>query len=138
MFALRFALVASLAAVCLWGLFSLLDNLREPELLRSPKAVVVKGCNPIETPDAARACPQLFCQKALLDAKLVPLRSRFRITTERQAGARRLIAGTIDADTAAEAVHFACSTEGTRVLAARLVHPSDIEALAAQEGDWSL
>jgi hypothetical protein len=137
MLPLRFALVASLAAVCLWGLFSLLDTLREPELLRSPKAVVVKGCDPIETPDAERACPQLFCQKALLDAKLVPLRSRFEVTTERQFGVRRLVAGKVDAG-AAESIYFACSIENGTVIAARLVQRSEIEALAAQEGDWSL
>lgn len=138
MLPLRFAIVACLGAVCLWGLFSLLDTLREPELLRSSKAVVVKGCDPIETHDAERMCPHLFCQKALLDAKLAPLRSSFEITADRQASPQRLVAGNISAGASAEPLHFACVIENSKVIAARLVSPADIAALAAQNGAWSL
>lgn len=73
MLSLRLAIFAALSAVALWGLFSLLDTLREPELLRSPRAVVVKGCDPIESEQAARLCPQLFCQKSLLDARALQI-----------------------------------------------------------------
>ena len=75
MLSLRLVIFAALFGVALWGLFSLLDNLREPELLRSAKAIVVKGCDPIESAEAQQLCPQLFCQKFLLDGRAVPPRA---------------------------------------------------------------
>ncbi|WP_161828992.1 hypothetical protein, partial [Steroidobacter agaridevorans] len=63
MLPLRLAIFAGVFGIALSGLFWLLGNLEEPELLRSKKMVVVKGCDPIEGEDAARICPQLFCQK---------------------------------------------------------------------------
>jgi hypothetical protein len=93
MLPLRLGIFAALFGIALSGLFWLLGNLSEPELLRSKKAVVVKGCDPIEGDDAARICPQLFCQKYLLDAKAVPLRYRFQVTVDQRSGSEHLIGG---------------------------------------------
>src|ERR1044072_9008773 len=93
MLPLRLAIFAAIFGIALSGLFWLLGNLSEPELLRSKKSVVVKGCAPIEDDDAARLCPQLFCQKYLLDTKAVELRYRFEVTVDQRAGARHLIGG---------------------------------------------
>src|SRR5688500_1745563 len=93
MLPLRLAIFAAVFGIALSGLFWLLGNLSEPELLRSKKAVVVKGCNPIEGEDAARICPQLFCQKFLLDTKAFELRYRFDVTVDKRAGAEHLIGG---------------------------------------------
>src|SRR5687767_14281880 len=78
MLSIRLAVFTAIAAVCLWGLFSLLDTLREPGLLRTAKAVVVKGC---DTPEAQtlERCAQLRCQKNLLDQKRAPLRTDFEM-----------------------------------------------------------
>jgi len=93
MLPLRLAIFAAIFGIALSGLFWLLGNLSEPELLRSKKAVIVKGCDPIEDENAARVCPQLFCQKYLLDAKAVPLRYRFEVTTDQRSGAEHVIGG---------------------------------------------
>jgi hypothetical protein len=126
---LRLVIFAALSGVALWGLFSLLDNLREPELLRSPKAVVVKGCNPIESDDAVRLCPQLICQKALLDARIFPLRAQFEITVDRRTPSRQLIGGVVR-ENASEAGRFACVVENNKATSARAVDPEDLDALA--------
>jgi hypothetical protein len=134
---LRLAIFAGLFAVALWGLFSLLDNLREPELLRSAKAVVVKGCEPIESDEARRLCPQLLCQKALLDARVFPLRSTFQISVEKTYGAQQLIGGTAHA--AAESANdFACVLERNRVVSARVTGPAELATLAEQTDGWTL
>jgi hypothetical protein len=138
MLSLRFAIFACLAGVCLWGLFSLLENLRAPELLRSPKAVVVKGCDPIETQEAEVTCPQLFCEKAVLDAKLVPLRSRFEITTQRRSDQRHLIGALARVEGSDPPLQIACVIENSKVLAARLVQKEELDTLAAQSDGWSL
>jgi hypothetical protein len=135
--AFRFALVASLSAIALWGLFSLLDNLKEPELLRSSRAVVVKGCDPIATDQARKVCPGLKCQKAVLDAKLVPLREKLHIEIERTSGPERLIIGVASSSSGAHQ-SFACLLEHDNVTAARLVSPEDIELLLAEDSDWDL
>jgi hypothetical protein len=133
---LRLAIFAGLSAVALWGLFSLLENLREPELLRSTKAVIVKGCDPIESDDARRLCPQLFCQKALLDARAFPLKATFAITVDRRDGERQLVGGDVHADAATN--QFACVIERNKVLNARVVAPSELAALMTQPGGWML
>jgi len=93
MLSLRLAIFAGVFGITLSGLFWLLGNLGEPELLRSKQAVVVKGCDPIENENAARICPQLFCQKYLLDTKAVPLRYRFIVTTDQHSGSEHSIGG---------------------------------------------
>jgi hypothetical protein len=119
----------------LWGLFSLLENLREPELLRSPKAVVVKGCDPIETDEARRMCPQLFCQKALLDARVVPAQASFETTLDRGAPRRRLIGG-VARVAGSEAAHYACVLEQGKVVSARAIDAAELDSLADADDAW--
>jgi hypothetical protein len=132
---LRLAIFLSLSGVALWGLFSLLENLREPELLRSPKAVVVKGCDPIETDEARRMCPQLFCQKALLDARVVSMQSQFETTLERRAPGERLIGGVARVAGSA-AIPYACVLEHGKVVSARTIDAAELDSLADEEDAW--
>jgi hypothetical protein len=135
--AFRFVILAALAGICLWGLFSLLENLGKPELLRSPKATVVKGCAPIETAEAAELCPQFFCQKTLLDANVVPRSSKFRVTVQRRSNQTELVAGLITAGPATNQ-HFACVLENHQVTQHAVISAERLEALATSSGEWSL
>ncbi len=120
MLPLRLAIFAGVFGIALSGLFWLLGNLSEPELLRSKKAVVVKGCDPIEDENAARLCPQLFCQKYLLDTKAVPLRYRFEVTHDQRSGTQHLIEGIAKPYVAgkgdAAELRFSCELENERVV----------------------
>ncbi len=129
---------AAVSGIALWGLFSLLDNLREPELLRSAKAIVVKGCDPIDSDQARQLCPQLFCQKFLLDGRSVPMRSVFKVTVDTQAGKEQLIGGVVQSAAADSDQHFACTLSGRKVTAGGLVDSAQFEELAAQSDSWSL
>ncbi|HEU4604048.1 MAG TPA: hypothetical protein VFS24_18885 [Steroidobacteraceae bacterium] len=133
---LRLALVASVAGVSLWGLFSLLDNLRKPELLRTQKVNVIKGCEPMESDEAQRLCPHLQCEKALLDSKSVARSAQFQITVDRKAATMQLIGGMVGGSTGASS--FACLIDNRKVVSARLLDSAELETLAAQDGDWSL
>jgi hypothetical protein len=133
---LRLALVACLAGIALWGLFSLLDNLRKPELLRTQKVFVVKGCEPMESDEARRVCPQLFCEKALLESKAVERSAQFQVTVDRTASTLQLIGGR--ARGSATEVPFACVLANRKIVAARLLEAAQLESLAAQDGNWSL
>jgi hypothetical protein len=135
--ALRFALVGSLGAIALWGLFSLLDNLKEPELLRSDRAVVLKGCDPMETQEARQRCPGLRCQKALLDAKLVPLRATLEVQDERVSASERLVVGSVSS-ASQPLQEFACLLEGDQVTSVQLLSSEEIDELLAQDGEWEL
>jgi len=139
MLPLRLAIFAGVFGITLSGLFWLLGNLSEPELLRSKKAVVVKGCDPIEGEDAARICPELFCQKYLLDTKAVALRYRFDVTVDQRSGARHLIGGAARPFIAGKGndpeVSFACLLENEQVVAGRTVDIAELRALAAGEQD---
>lgn len=137
MLSLRLAIFAALSAVALWGLFSLLDTLREPELLRSPRAVVVKGCDPIESEQAARLCPQLFCQKSLLDARALPPRSAFEITVDRKEGEAHFIGGIAHLDAGGGEQRFACLLRNGKITAARIIEAAQLDAWSAQPGQWS-
>jgi hypothetical protein len=66
---LRFVIFAGVFGIALWGLFSLLDNLREPKLL---------------------------CQKFLVDKRTVPARSVFKVTVDTQTGEERVIGGVVN------------------------------------------
>ncbi len=138
MLALRFALFASLGAIALWGLFSLLDNLKEPELLRSARATVLKGCESPESPEVVAKCAALRCQKALLDTKAVPLSTRFQIDDERVAGELRLVTGQGRAHDAADPLFFACTLQREANVLAKVLTREEVIELVAQEGDWSL
>lgn len=140
MLPLRLTIFAAIFGIALSGLFWLLGNLSEPELLRSKKAVVVKGCDPIEGDDAARLCPQLFCQKYLLDTRAVELRYRFEVSVDQRSGAEHLIGGTARPFVAKPgdvAEHtFACLLEGDKVVAGRVVAPARLQELSAQPNVW--
>jgi hypothetical protein len=138
MLPLRFAIFAGLTAIALLGLFKLLDNLGEPELLRSPKSAVVKGCDKIETDDAARLCPQLICQKFLLDTQAVIRRTRFEITVTRTAGGERLVGGIARTDPASPGQNYACLVRDNKVTAGRLLAAGELDELSAADGQWTL
>jgi hypothetical protein len=129
---------AALSGIALWGLFSLLENLREPELLRSAKAVVVKGCDPIESAQAQQVCPQLFCQKFLLDKRGLPLRSVFKVTVDTKAGSEHLVGGLVQTGSADTDQRFACVLRDHKVADGQIVDGAHLETLAAQPADWSL
>ena len=69
MLSLRLAIFAGLFGIALWGLFSLLDNLREPKLL---------------------------CQKFLFDKHAVPARSVFKVTVDTRTGEEHVIGGVVN------------------------------------------
>lgn len=138
MLSLRLAIFAALFGIALWGLFSLLENLREPELLRSQKAILVKGCDPMESSKAQQVCPQLFCQKFLLDGRSVPLRSVFKVTVDTRAAGEHLIGGVVQSGAADSDQRFACILRAHKVAAGRLLDGQHLDALAAQPANWSL
>ena len=138
MLSLRLVIFAALSGIALWGLFSLLENLREPELLRSQKSIVVKGCDPIESAQAKQLCPQLFCQKYLLDGRSLPLRSVFKVTVDTKAGNEQLIGGVVQMGSADSEQRFACILRDDKVTSGRVVEDAHLDALAAQPANWSL
>ena len=123
MLSLRMIIVAGLAGICFWGLFQLLDNLKEPALLRTAKTVAVKGCGSIDDhKDAARLCPQFLCQKALIDRKLVALDTQFSMTTDQTSEGQRIVGGYV----AATGQAFECSVSGLKVTDAQLINATEI------------
>ncbi|HEY5754955.1 MAG TPA: hypothetical protein VIU34_03985 [Steroidobacter sp.] len=131
MLPLRLAIFAGIFGIALSGLFWLLGNLDEPELLRSKKVVVVKGCDPVEGEDAARVCPQLFCQKHLLDTKVFELRYRFIVTLDQRSGGEHVIGGTAKpfvakpGDSPLER-SFVCVLDGVRVVESRALSADEL------------
>ncbi len=138
MLSLRLAIFAALFSIALWGLFSLLDTLREPQLLHSEKSILVKGCEPMESEEAQRLCPQLFCQKFLLDGRSLPLRAVFNVTVDTKAGDEHLIGGVVSTGAADSDQRFACILHGRRVAAGRVLDGKHLDALAEQPANWSL
>lgn len=133
MLSLRLAIVTAAAGLCLWGLFSLLDSLNEPGLLRSTKAIVVKGCDSPESATTA-PCPALFCQKALLDTKQLPLQARFNVSVDhRNEDEQRVIGGSAHSGATANdaANYFVCVVAGTKVLDARVVRREEFDELTS-------
>lgn len=125
MLSLRIIIVAGLAGIAFWGLFQLLDNLKEPGLLRTDKAIVVKGCESLDDhADARRLCPQLLCQKAVLDRKLVPRDAQFTMNVEEDVEGQRFVGGTV----AATGQAFECIMAGLKVLDAGLIEDSETAA----------
>jgi hypothetical protein len=135
---LRLVIFAALSGIALWGLFSLLDALREPELLRSTKAIVVKGCDPIESAQAQQVCPQLFCQKFLLEKRGLPLRSVFNVTVDAKSDGEQLIGGVVQTGSADTDQRFACLLRADKVADGQIVEGAHLEALAAEPANWSL
>jgi len=135
---LRLVIFAAISGIALWGLFSLLDNLREPELLRTAKVIVVKGCEPMESAQARQLCPQLFCQKFLLEGRRLPLRSMFKVTVDTTAGSEHLIGGIVQNGAADSDQRFACILHDRKVTEGELIDDEQLETLAAQPESWTL
>lgn len=115
---LRSGLVLTAAALCLWALYSLLSSLKAPGLLRSEKAAVLKGCEELDDADIRRTCIPLLCEKALIDAKLVPWNARFEVHTNRVSPADidfDVVGGTVDATNKPGMNSFGCLLERNRV-----------------------
>lgn len=128
---LRSGLVLAAAALCLWSLYSLLDSLKKPGLLRSEKAAVLKGCDTLDDAETRHECMPLLCQKALLDAKLVPWNARFNVTTHRASESDvryEMVAGTASATVRPRDDSFGCLIRENRV---QLRDIFDAEALQA-------
>ena len=138
MLSLRLVIFAAISGIALWGLFSLLDNLREPELLRTAKVIVVKGCEPMESAQARQLCPQLFCQKFLLEGRRLPLRSMFKVTVDTTAGSEHLIGGIVQNGAADSDQRFACILRDQKVTTGEILDGAHLEALAAQPSNWTL
>lgn len=138
MLPLRLAVFAAVFGIALSGLFWLLGNLSEPQLLRSRKAVIVKGCDPIESEHAARSCPQLFCQKFLLERRTFELRYRFDVTVDERHGSEHLIGGVARPFVAkpgdGPAQRFACILDQGQVVAGGAVLAAELAALAEEDG----
>jgi hypothetical protein len=117
---LRLAIFAGLFGIALWGLFSLLDNLHEPKLLRTEKLIVVKGCESLESAQAQRLCPQLYCQKYLLDQHSVPLRTVFKVTGDTATGNERSIGGVLRFPEDDRDQRFTCTVRDGKIVAAQL------------------
>src|SRR5262249_16053740 len=112
--------------------------LSEPGLLRTEKAVVVKGCDPIESDEARRQCPQFVCEKTLIDRKQVSLRAHFNVTVQKSSPPQQLIGGFARDTAQSAAVPFACVMENGKVAEATTLEEAALERLAAQSGDWVL
>lgn len=139
MLPVRLAVVTGVAGMCLWGLFSLLETLKHPALLRTKKAAIVSGCDSLDSQDAQRLCPALLCMKAVLDAKLVGMNTPLASTVDKRNGAKqRLIAGTVGNLTGNDMQRFACVLDGPKVVAAKLLEGDEFDELVSQPGDWSL
>ena len=120
----RLGVVAGLSAISLWGLFSLLDSLNEPGLLRTDKAAVVKGCDSMESQQAREECPAFFCQKALIDAKVMPLTGRFELTLdETYEHGERVIEGRVT--DGQQTIDVACELKGMKVVDAGEIEAGD-------------
>jgi hypothetical protein len=112
---------AGIAGICLWGLFELLDSLKEPGLLRTARGVVVKGCDRLDAhEDAPKLCPSFLCQKALVDRKLLSSDVRVEVTRDSAHESDRVIEGRVVGTQQA----FECVVSGVKVTEAALVEPA--------------
>ena len=136
MLSLRLVIFAAVSGIALWGLFSLLDTLREPGLLRSAKAIAVKGCEPMESEQARQLCPQLFCQKFLLEKRGLPLRSIFKVTVDKRAGREQLIGGVLQTGAAGSEQRFACVLHDDRVAGGGVVDAHRLNTLTQLAEAW--
>lgn len=125
MLSLRIIIVAGLAGIAFWGLFQLLDNLKEPGLLRTEKAIVVKGCESLDDhEDARKLCPQFLCQKAVLDRRLVPRDAKFTMNVDESVEGQRFVGGAVNAT----GQTFECIMSGLKVIDAGLISDGDAPA----------
>lgn len=136
MLPLRLTVFAALFGIALWGLFSLLDNLREPQLLRSQKSILLKGCDSMESDQAKQLCPQLLCQKYMLEKRGLPLRSVFTVTVDKRSGSEQLIGGVVHAGAAGNDQRFACVLHDQKVAGGGVVDAAHLDGLAALAALW--
>ena len=136
MLSLRLVIFAAISGIALWGLFSLLDNLHEPKLLRTAKVIVVKGCEPMESAQARQLCPQLFCQKFLLEKRGVPLRAVFKVTVDKRSGSEQLIGGTVQTGAADSDQRFACTLHNYKVAGGGVVDAYRLDVLSQLADSW--
>jgi hypothetical protein len=123
---LRSGLIITAAALCLWALYSLLSSLKEPGLLRSQQATVLKGCDVLTDPEIRRRCVPLLCQKAVLDAKLVPWDSPLTVHTTRPSAAGKhyeVVIGNIGSS----GQSFACLVHGADVPLKRVLDAAQLQ-----------
>lgn len=136
---LRFAMVTAAAGICLWWLFSLLDSLGTPDLQRTPSAATIKGCELLDNEETRAVCPQLFCQKAVIDTKRVSYKSRFAVTVDKEDGTVRLIGGDVSNKAPTDPTSsFACLVRGTRIVAVRVTDRAGLREIASRQGGWRL
>lgn len=124
---LRSGLVLTAAALCLWALYSLLSSLKEPGLLRSPKAAVLKGCDVLTDAEIRHTCVPLICEKALLDAKLAPWNAKFTLQSQRASTSNfqyELVTGLVDATGPNS---FGCLVRGSQVSAREVGSAEQLE-----------
>src|SRR5687767_9053451 len=139
MLSFRFIVLTSAASVCLWGLFSLLDALGDPGTLRAETNSEIRGCELLDNDESRAVCPQLFCQRAVIQTKQVSYKSRFAVTVDREEGGKRLIGGSVSNKAPTDpSAAFICVLENTRIVAVKVTSRAGLEELAAQSGDWRL
>lgn len=139
MLTFRFVMVTTAASVCLWGLFSLLDTLGDPGVLRAASNSEIKGCELLNNDETRAVCPQLFCQRAVIDTKQVSYKSRFAVTIDKEDGTVRLIGGDVSNKAPTDPTSsFACLVKGTRIVAVRVTDRAGLEEIASQQGGWTL
>ena len=115
---------AGIAGICLYGLSTLLDSLKEPALLRTQNGIAVKGCGSLDThKDSPRLCPPLLCQKALVDRKLVGLQDKVEVATDSLESGERVITGRIQGKDA----YFSCLVAGLSVKKAELMTATELD-----------
>ncbi len=129
MLLLRTAIVFGVIGLSLWGLFSLLSKLKEPALLRSANAVVVKGC---EDPSQNAKCDALLCEKSLLDRKLVAPRAFFAVNLERSNATDKVVGGRVMASLNAPPQFFACVLRAHKIIDVNIVSESELTNLGSQ------
>jgi hypothetical protein len=117
---------AGIAGICLWGLFNLLDNLKQPGLLRTESSVAVKGCAALDThKDSSRLCPQLVCQKTLIDRKLLGLKDTIEVVKDTTREGERIIGiRTTHSDQP-----LVCVVAGLVVKSSESISQADLDAL---------
>jgi hypothetical protein len=126
MLSIRMIIFAGIGGICLWGLFSLLDNLKEPALLRTTKGVAVKGCGDLEAhEDAPKLCPAYLCQKALFDRKLAAADNKAEITNDIADGNDRVIQGRLQNTNET----FECVVNGVTVRTAELTTAGQLDVI---------
>jgi hypothetical protein len=92
----------------------------------------------MESAQARQLCPQLFCQKFLLEGRRLPLRSMFKVTVDTTAGSEHLIGGIVQNGAADSDQRFACILRDQKVTSGEILDGAHLEALAAQPSNWTL